>query len=330
MSVTFQNESAIKDAFADVHSDKSELDWALLTYEGENSNTLKLLGSGAGGLSELVSHLDDKIVAYGVLRVQEKFDDSNIIRFIFIKWVGTGIQRMLKARMGTHFGSIKEIVGAYHCDIEADNKKDLAENVVRDVVRKNAGIASRVLDKTQSTPTGVTTAQYKSPASARSPSSVNATPAGVPKESASVTFSGRSDIEAAIKDVRSDSTDTNWVLATYDGPNSNNIILLGSGQGGAQELISHLTEDIVAYGLVREVHRFDDSNTVKFAFINWQGEKINRMLRARLGTHSGAVKELFQPYHVDLHAEKSAEISASIVSGLIKTNMGTATRVRDA
>jgi len=329
MSVTFQNESAIKDAFADVRSDRSDTNFALLTYEGE-SNTVKLLASGSGGVNELVSHLNDKIVGYGVVRVQEKFDESEIVRFIYIKWTGPGIPRMLKARIGTHSGAIKEIVGPFHVDIEADRLDELEESVVRDVVRKNAGIASRVLDKTHSTPSGHTTAQYKSPSNQRSPSQANAAPSSVPKESSSVTFSGRSEIETAIRDVRSDASDVNWVLVTYDGPNSNNIILLGSGAGGAEELIGNLNDDIVAYGIVREVHRFDDSNTVKFAFINWQGQNIHRMLRARLGTHSGAVKELFQPYHVDLHAEKPEEISASIVSSLIKTNMGTATRVRDS
>jgi hypothetical protein len=46
----------------------------------------------------------------------------------------------------------------------------------------------------------------------------------------------------------------------------------------------------VGYGLVRLVERFDDSDTVKFVYIRWVGENIHRMLRARLGTHSGAIK----------------------------------------
>lgn len=48
--------------------------------------------------------------------------------------------------------------------------------------------------------------------------------------------------------------------------------------------------DIVAYGLLRITEKFDNSDTVKFIYIRWVGESIHRMLRARLGTHSGAVK----------------------------------------
>jgi len=327
MSVTFSNESAIKEAIADVRSDRSDTNFALLSYEGDN--VVKLVASGTGGVSELASHLNEKIVAYGFVRVAEKFDESEIIRFVFIKWQGTGIPRMLKARVGTHHGAIKDIIGPFHVDIEADQLSEVEESVVRDVVRKNAGIASRVLEKTHSTPPGNTTAQYKapSPSAGRTASSAAAAPSGVPKESSSLTFSGKAEIEAALRDLRSDGSDSNWVLVTYDGPNSNNIVLLGTGTGGSAELISHLKDDIVAYGIVREVHRFDHSDTVKFAYINWQGQSIPRMLRARIGTHSGAIKDLFAPYHVSLHAEKHEEISPEIISSLIKTNMGTATRV---
>jgi len=313
-----------------VRSDKTDTNFVLLTYEGENSNVVKLLASGAGGINELVEHLNDSIVGYGLVRVQEKFDESDIVRFVYIRWVGPNIHRMLKARIGTHSGGVKELVAPFHVDIEADRLSELEEHVVRDVVRKNAGIASRVLDKTVNS--APTPGQKFTPSGGGARATSSSSPKGsasIPKEGpASVTFSNKSEIESAIRDVRSDLTDTDWVLASYDGPNSNNIVLLGSGAGGAQELISNLKDDIVAYGIVREVHRFDDSNTVKFAFINWQGQNIHRMLRAKLGTHSGAVKELFQPYHVDLIAEKHEEISPEIVSSLIKTNMGTATRVR--
>lgn len=56
----------------------------------------------------------------------------------------------------------------------------------------------------------------------------------------------------------------------------------------------------MGYGLVRQSEKFDDSDRVMFAFINWTGENIHRMLRAKLGTHSGAIKEVFSPYHVNI------------------------------
>lgn len=53
------------------------------------------------------------------------------------------------------------------------------------------------------------------------------------------------------------------------------------------------------------------------------------MQRARLGTHSGAVKDIFNPYHVDLNPTTKSEISSEIIASKIRNAMGTATHVRD-
>jgi len=147
-------------------------------------------------------------------------------------------------------------------------------------------------------------------------------------QQANVTFLDEVEVKAALKDVRSDSTETNWALVTYDGPNSNNLILAGKGTGGISELSDHLTNDNVGYALLRETEKIDDSVTVKFVFIDWTGENINRMLRARLGTHSGKVKEVFSPYHVDLHTSDKPEVSESHIRGIIKKAAGTANYVQ--
>lgn len=58
-------------------------------------------------------------------------------------------------------------------------------------------------------------------------------------------------------------------------------------------LVPLLSDNIVAYGLLRKTDKIDESLTIKFVFINWVGENIDRMHRARLGTYQGAVRELF-------------------------------------
>jgi len=83
------------------------------------------------------------------------------------------------------------------------------------------------------------------------------------------------------------SGEVNWVLYGYQGDNTNSIVLLSHGTGGVEELTEHLLDDVVGYALVRLIEKVDESDTVKFAFINWTGDNIPRMLRARIGTHSG-------------------------------------------
>lgn len=76
---------------------------------------------------------------------------------------------------------------------------------------------------------------------------------------------------------------------------SKNLVLVGTGEGGLAELKSKLTDDMVGYALYRTTERVDDSETVKFVFIDWRGPKIHRMQRAILGTHSGAFTIFSRP-----------------------------------
>jgi len=282
-------------------------------------------------VSELVSNLRDEIVGYGLVRLVERFDDSDTVKFVFIHWIGEKIHRMLRARKGTHSGAIKEILTPYHTDVEATHLSEISEEIVVKAVARTSGTAVHVLESKSSSSSsgGAYGRSSKSAASGSGASSSSSSkgPASVPTKTDNVNID-EGPIRAAIADVRNDATDTDWVLITYDGPNSNNIVLLGKGSGGTAELLTHLKDDVVAYGLVRQVERFDDSNRVMFAYINWVGEEIHRMLKARLGTHSGAVKSLLAPYHADIDATNRTEISSEIITVKIRDTMGTATRVR--
>jgi len=331
MSATIVNAAGIRDALADVRSDKTSTNWVLLTYDGENSNNVILQGKGEGGLNELADQLEDNKVGYCILRLSEKHDDSDTVKFVFIRWIGANIHRMLRARLGTHSGAIKSTLEPYHVSIEAETKDEVSEDLILATVRKASGLAVHVIDKpsgggsgggASSSHSGVKSPQQ---GSSKAPSFANA---GVNKQSVGVTFVDEKALRAAIADVRSDGTSTDWVLATYDGPNSNNVVLAGSGSGGSAELLSHFKDDSVGYALVRQSEKFDDSVRVMFAFISWTGENIHRMLRARLGTHSGAIKDIFAPYHVSINASTLTEVSEDIITTTIRETMGTASKVR--
>jgi len=129
--------------------------------------------------------------------------------------------------------------------------------------------------------------------------------------------------------VRYDGSDIDWVLITYDGPRSNTLKLEGLGSGGLQELQSHLKENVVMYGLLRTTEKVDDSLTVKFCHIDWRGERIHTMQRAKLATHSGAIREIFHPFHVDIYATTDDEITEEVIGKKVKAAAGTAVNVRD-
>jgi len=329
MSLRWVELNEIKNAIADVRNDKTSTNWVLVKYAEGNSNDVSLFGGGEGGVNELIPLLNENIVAYGLLRITERFDNSDTVKFVFIKWIGESIHRMLRARLGTHSGSVKEVFSPYHVDVEAEKLSEISEEIIIKIVSKASGTAVHVRDAhgggsssshTPSSPSLARGSAVKGSGGASQASSV-------PKSTDNVKFADEHAIRAAIADVRSDATSTNWVLLTYDGPNSNTITLAGSGSGGSEELISLLREDNVGYGLIRQTETYDDSQRVMFAYINWVGENIHRMLKARLGTHSGAVKGILTPYHADIDATNHSEISADIITTTIRRTMGTATRV---
>lgn len=327
MSATFVGLDDIKAAIAEVRDDRKSTNWALLSYQGENSNNVVLLGKGEGGVNELIDQLQDDIVGYGIVRLVERRDDSDTIKFVFVRWTGENIHRMLRARLGTHSGAIKEVISPYHVDVEATTKDEINEDIIWGHVKKASGTAHYVIDKPGSSSSSSASHAPKSPQLGSKPSS-SLQSAGVNKQSGGVGFPNEKELRAAIAAVRSDASDTNWVLASYDAPNSNNVVLVGSGSGGSAELLGHLKDDVVGYGLVRQSEKFDDSTRAMFAFVNWTGENIHRMLRAKLGTHSGAIKEIFSPYHVSINAEKEGEISEVIITTTIRETLGTASKVR--
>jgi len=301
----------------------------LLSYNGENANDVQLIGKGDGGVNELISLLQDNMVAYGIVRISEKFDNSDTVKFVFIKWLGENIHRMLKARLGTHSGAVKEMLQPYHVDVEASNLSEISEEIVIKTVSKASGTAVHVRDKVggASGSSSPVQSRISSPGLSGGKSSGGFS-GGVPKQPTdNVRFEDENGIRRAIQDVRSDATATNWVLLTYEGPNSSVITLSGSGTGGSAELISHLKDDNVGYGLVRQDEKYDDSVRVMFAYINWVGENIPRMQKARLGTHSGAVKAYLTPYHADIDATNHKEISPEIITTTIRRTIGTSTRV---
>jgi hypothetical protein len=99
------------------------------------------------------------------------------------------------------------------------------------------------------------------------------------------------------------------------------------GSGGLAEFKHYLKDNVVMYGLYRTTEKIDDSITVKFLHVDWRGEKIQTMQRAKLATHSGAIRELFHPFHVDICASSDDEITDQLIQKKLKSASGTASHV---
>lgn len=64
-----------------------------------------------------------------------------------------------------------------------------------------------------------------------------------------VKIDNESDFQEAIKALRADHTETNWVLAAHVDNIPDTIRLTGSGSGGVDQLVASLNESSVMYGI---------------------------------------------------------------------------------
>eukprot|EP00966_Prymnesium_polylepis_P300261 6938736-Prymnesium_polylepis.1 len=69
----------LRTVLSDVRADGSPTDWCLAGFEGD-SLTLKVVGSGSGGVSELRKLLRADSMFYGLVRTTEQIDKSSTVK----------------------------------------------------------------------------------------------------------------------------------------------------------------------------------------------------------------------------------------------------------
>jgi len=323
--------------------------WCATTYENSNSAHLTPYGEGTGNVTELQARLDDDKVVYGLVRKIEQIDDSQVVKFCFVKWIGPNIPTMQKAKIGTHAGTVRTFFHPHHVTLDSPDKPEVNDEHIMKLIRIASGTyehtleaghpRARVEPKVEATkkvaesspaasPKPQTTEIKRTPSvQTRGMGGIKQDDTPVNMDSSVIILENEAAIKGAIQSVRRDDDQLDWCLITYNAPKSKTLKFLASGNGGLDEMKQHLKDDIVGYGLIRMVETIDSTEAIKFCFVDWRGDNINRMQRANLGIHSGAVQQLFHPYHVDIQPTDHGEISVGLIMQKIKNASGTAVHV---
>eukprot|EP01102_Stenamoeba_stenopodia_P020302 TRINITY_DN7858_c0_g1_i1.p2 TRINITY_DN7858_c0_g1~~TRINITY_DN7858_c0_g1_i1.p2 ORF type:complete len:146 (+),score=33.10 TRINITY_DN7858_c0_g1_i1:85-522(+) len=127
-------------AYQDVRKDSTPTTWAVFGYAGK-SNKVVLQGSGSGGWDEFVSHFKDEEAQYGFYRFTTGDSESKRAKFVFVAWVGSGVGRLVRARVSVHKANVKEVIRDYAAEVHAESREELDEDKVRDKVVKAGGAA---------------------------------------------------------------------------------------------------------------------------------------------------------------------------------------------
>jgi len=213
--------------------------------------------------------LDAELIQFGIVRVLDTIDGHTTIKFVFIMWVGEKVKFFQKAQITPHKGEIQAFVGQYHSDVYAEKPDEVTEDIIMTKVTDASGSGTRVLasEGQRSAPIAKATAGNETRVSST--------------KGQDFAFEDEAAMKDALAAVRSGNND--WVVFEFrDG--SSTLGLVGSGNGGIDELVPHLRPDSISYGLVRVEDVIDDHKTIKFVLIAWVGDQVPGVRKAKLTT----------------------------------------------
>ena len=313
--VNVEDASAVQAVLDTIHNTKVEnhsgnTDWILLGYTGSDVKTLKMLGSGAGGLEELKQQtFPDNGVVYALLRILDTLEGVTTTRFVYITSIGENVSGIMNARVGVNKAAVTSVVGHYSIEVIISNKGELTEENVIGRVQDASGSRSKVL------------AAGSSNGGGRASHTSSGVSSYVPKaKSAEVSVRDDDGAKAAVKAIRMGSDGTNWVILSY--VSNSELGVTAKGSGGIADLKSHLKKDAVAYAFVAVDDKIDATEMKRFVYVRWVPEDVPAMLKGKLTTHRGFVEDWYAPYHLSINASDDAEISEAVIADKLKHMKG--------
>ncbi|XP_066277674.1 uncharacterized protein [Branchiostoma lanceolatum] len=129
-----KNEKAMLAAWKDVCEDHSDTDWALFGYEA-NTNDLKLVSTGDGGLEELVDDFSSGKVMYAFCRVNDP--NTNLPKNVLINWSGEAVPTSRKGACANHVRDVGNFFHGAHVTVNARDEDDVEPEAIMEKVAKS-------------------------------------------------------------------------------------------------------------------------------------------------------------------------------------------------
>ncbi|XP_015524059.1 drebrin-like protein B isoform X1 [Neodiprion pinetum] len=137
MSVNLtKNKESLSAAWRSVVDDKSTIDWALFSYEGQ-SNDLKLVSTGDGGLQEMIEELNSGKIMYAFCRVID--EKTSLPKCVLINWQGEGAPIVRKGTCANHIRDIEKLLKGAHVTINARTEEEVEVDLIMDKLARATG-----------------------------------------------------------------------------------------------------------------------------------------------------------------------------------------------
>lgn len=272
----FTNEDEVNSSIESLRKDDGN-DFVVLG-EKEAKDKISVVATGKGSLEEVKSFFEDDLVRYAIIRykVVEVVDDVDYTRTknMFISWTGPDVKPLAKARSSQHRVPIYEYalkIIALHGQLHYEKKSDLSDD---EIIEKFSGARTQresVIQQEAERLKSIST-ETKSKTVESETNIVDI----------STFFKEEDKVAELLKEMRLVGSDTTWIALKLQG---NDVIFVGSGTGGVDELKSQFSDDSVHFAVacVREDEKLTSEGyaTKKFVQVNWVGKEVKPMDKAK-------------------------------------------------
>jgi hypothetical protein len=247
-----------------------------------SAGPVKVLGVGRGGIDELCKNLDDRMVAWALLRFQVGSGTFARIKFVVIQCNGADAPAMLRGGLKARRCEVLQLLGETHASMDLTRVQELTTE----------SVCQRLLPLFEADDLGCYSASDLQKEYARMLATLQSEVEAPPQnDEQSIRNDRKLSVADALRAVGEDRGSCNWLLL-----DPSNRQLFGYGHKGLEEMKDCLQDNKVLFGVVRLSfgHAGQESPRkgrkqaslvaplTKYIFVHWVGSQVSIVQRGKL------------------------------------------------
>ncbi|RNA17318.1 coactosin [Brachionus plicatilis] len=134
MATTCDKDS-VRQAYELVRDDKSEVNWAVLKYDG---NKIMVASTGSD-YQEFLSNFSNSERLFGYLRMYTGDELSRRAKFALVTWIGSEVGAIKRAKVSIDKALVKDVISNFAVELATSDLADLEEESIKELLIKAGG-----------------------------------------------------------------------------------------------------------------------------------------------------------------------------------------------
>lgn len=290
-----------------------------------SSNSLLIpLATGVGGVSEITSAILDETQAHAALvRFQTGSGTFARSKLLFLWILFDKVPTIRKAKAGAKRAEVGRELGAINASLNVTSREELTlENVLEQVGSTIAAdsngstVSIAQIKKDYEAMIAAAAANRRGPSESRGPNPMSPRidlTAGSGRKTLAEIGIEKLKPDAAITALRDEKAASfNWALYAPSEPGKP-LKLLNAGSLSVPEMRRMITDDLVAFGLLRLSFGSGKFKRTKFIFATICGPKAPITMRGKLAGSKAYMRQALSPYNVELQANDASGLDLQTV-----------------